>query len=185
MIHRFDVQFHGQFNSYMFLPTQLYVCVDSEVTALRTGPIDNPNYAEVTQVSNSNSGYNFSNSLYGALSQGMSHGTHIIPPPLPPRTEPEIDPQYSQITRDNFETTSLEDSGTYCQVPPECPLPKGYSVVSREHMEEEEGYSVVTRDNLTDGYSVVTREHLEEASDSEEELSHDQGTDKLLSSSSH
>ncbi len=157
--------------------------IDSEVTALRTGPMNNPIYTDVSAPHNSSSSYGFSNSLYGALSEGMSHGTHISPPPPPE----QIDSQYSEITHELLENTnSLEDSGSCSQVPTEC-LPKGYSVISREYMEEEEeGYSVIKReDDTTEGYSIVTREHLEEASDSEEELSQDQGTNKLLSSSDH
>ena len=76
-----------------------------------------------------------------------------------------------------MESDSLVDSGSYSQVT-EQPLPAGYSVVSREHMKEDE-YCVITREDLTDGYNVVTRELLEEASDSEEEESHD--SSKLLS----
>ena len=138
--------------------------------------MDNPNYT-VSPNTNSQSGHGFNNSLYGALSQGgLSHDNHMTPPPPP--QEP-IHSQYCQISREHMENNSLVDSGSYSQVT-EPPLPAGYSVVSREHIEEEE-YSVVTRENMTDGYSVVTREHLEEASDSEEEEeSHDSSTSKLL-----
>ena len=173
-------------------PSHRHPLTESEVTALRSGPTDNPNYTGVLPDSHTSSGshpsYGFSNSLYGALSQDSqsqagSHDSHMISS----RSLKPIDSQYSMVTREHMEGGGVEDSGSYSAVRGEGPVPAGYSVITRENMEEEEGYSVITRENMADdGYSVVRREHLEEAADSgsegEQNESHDLDTSKLLSS---
>jgi len=147
----------------------LVLCADSEVDALRNVPNVTPQYSN-TLASGTSNAYQFSNSLYGALSV-ETQNTHRIVSPQPTSQSPvhqspkpvkspdslmaPSEPNYCVISREYMDENSPS---------------AGYSEISREYLEED-NYSYINRENLEgDGYYVVTRENLEEAEESEGEL---------------